>query len=165
MNSDLDTHIARVRVDPCNQEALPPPAVAGVLVVGYRASFHDRPTAGTRITAFPRVAAAALHRPSIPTMALVSVEPATRVVRVCPDGRHETGWSEDLFPEFVGWRIRWSLLPVDADFAGGFVIAEGSWAAGGYQAVLTRSALDDAPGAPTIVAIHNTNPWTGRSRW
>lgn len=99
-------------------------------------------------------------------MALVSVEPDSEVLVVHADGHTDTAWNEEHLPKVDLQGIRWSLLPIDIDpVDGSFVIAEGAWTSGGYQAVLTRSTREAAPGAPVTVDIHNTNPRIGRTRW
>ncbi|MEU1204642.1 hypothetical protein [Nocardia sp. NPDC005825] len=165
MNGDLNSYIARLRVDPRYQEVVPQPPATRALIVGYRACFATAPTPGTPVATFPAISSSAATSFPAPKLALISIERATQVVRVRPDGTRETRWEEDYFPAFGDSGIQWCLLPVDPSPDGQFVIAEGWWAATGYQAVLTRSTIANAPSAPTVVAVHNTNPRTGGKRW
>ncbi|WP_433566879.1 hypothetical protein ACQP1O_17825 [Nocardia sp. CA-151230] len=165
MNPDPNSYIARLRIDPRYQQVAPQPPTARALVVGYRACFATDPKPATPVAAFAAITPPAATTVTAPCMALISVERATQVVRVRPDGSREIGWEDDYFPIVGDPGIRWCLLPVDLSPEGRFVIADGGWAAGGYQAVLTRSTIAHAPTAPTVVAVHNTDPRTGHTRW
>ncbi|MFE3058798.1 hypothetical protein [Nocardia sp. NPDC059239] len=156
----MNSYSARLRVDPRYVEVVSAPPVTGILVVGYRACFATAPKPSTPVAAFPTITQATTTAITAPPMALVSVERATQIIR-----DHETHWEEDYFGGFGDSGIDWCLIPVDPTFDGGFVVAEGWWAAGGYQAVLTRSVIANAPTAPTVVAVHNAHPSTGRKRW
>ncbi|WP_153809877.1 hypothetical protein [Nocardia sp. SYP-A9097] len=119
----------------------------------------------TQIAPFAGITPYAAGDVGTATMALISVERATQVLRVRADGRREIAWEEDYFESFGDSGTQWSLIPVDPSPDGRFIVADGSWATGGYQAVLTRSTIDHAPGAPTVVAVHNSSPYTGCKRW
>ncbi|MRH91560.1 hypothetical protein GFY24_29670 [Nocardia sp. SYP-A9097] len=164
MDGDLNNYTARLRTHH-HRELAPQPPAAVVLVVGYRACFAAAPKPGTPVIAFAAITAATTTAVAAPMMALISVENATQVVRVRSDGSSEIDWEEDPFEIFGHSGIRWCLMPVQSAPGGRFVIAPGSWVAGRYQAVLTRSTLSHAPTAPTVVAVHNADPHTGHTRW
>lgn len=158
MNGDLNSYSARLRVDPRYVEVVSAPPASSVLVVGYRACFATAPKPGTPVAAFPAITSASTTTTvAAPPMALVSIERAAQIIR-----DREIHWEEGHFGVSG---VHWCLIPVDPTVDSRFVIAEGWWAAGGYQAVLTRSVIANAPTAPTVVAVHNAHPSTGRKKW
>ncbi|WP_157978695.1 MULTISPECIES: hypothetical protein [Nocardia] len=153
----IDRYTARLRADPRYAPYLPEIDASGsVLVVGYYAAFAITPRPGTPIAAFDGIPAQ--HAGLV--MALIRVENAGASPRTDPDGIPR--WEVDPFgiglPEFG-----WYLSP--AEHTGSrWVLAAGWWAAGGRQAVLARTLSTVVPGAPTVVAVHDHDPHTGR-RW
>ncbi|MFE3230130.1 hypothetical protein [Nocardia sp. NPDC059228] len=160
MNGELNSYCARLRVGPRYVEVVSAPPASSVLVVGYRACFATAPKPGTPVAAFPAITPATTTTDAAPPMALVSIERATQIIR-----DRESYWEEGYFGIFGDSGVHWCLIPVDPTVDSRFVIAEGWWAAGGYQAVLTRSVIANAPTAPTVVAVHNAHPSTGRKKW
>lgn len=163
MGPDTSGYLARVRLDPEYQPYLPASALPAepVLVVGYRAAFATAPLPGTPLTAFPGTVPAAT-RQRHPVMGLVRVEYATEVVTTSEDGTSHTQWEENLFAGFPSG-ISWYLVPAEpVPATGRWAIASGSWAASGRQAVLPCPVTTGVPGAPTVVAIHDHDPHTGR---
>ncbi|MFE3000047.1 hypothetical protein ACFXG4_34240 [Nocardia sp. NPDC059246] len=164
MNADPSRYLARLRVMPGYETAVPAPPSTEVLVVGYRACFAAAPEPGTPISRFDAVTVGAAAQTATP-MALISVEHATQRLRIRTGGGTEISWEENYFTAFGDSGTRWHLLPVATSSAGGFIVAHGAWSASGYEAVLTRSTLAQAPFAPSVVAVHNADPHTGAQRW
>ncbi|WP_405494693.1 hypothetical protein [Nocardia sp. NBC_00511] len=164
MNTDPSRYLARLRVMPGYEAAVPAPPSTEVMVVGYRACFAAAAAPGTPISRFDALTARAVDRTATP-MALISVEHATQRLRIHTGGGTEISWEEYYFTAFGDSGTRWHLLPVVASSDGGFVVARGAWSASGYEAVLTRSTLTQAPFAPPVVAVHNADPHTGAQRW
>ncbi|MEV4233558.1 hypothetical protein AB0J47_00060 [Nocardia sp. NPDC049737] len=162
MLADLSRYTARIRLDPHYAPYLPDNgSLPSMLLAGYHAAFATGPRPGPPIAAFD-------HPPTYPivegtaALALVRIEYATQITTLTPDGDNEIGWASDPFgiglPEF-GWRL------IPAQHTGGrWLIAHGTWAAGGRQGVLPRSVTTQVPGAPTVVAVHDHDPHTG-NRW
>ncbi|MEV6096169.1 hypothetical protein [Nocardia sp. NPDC051981] len=165
MKTDPTRYLARLRVTPGYEKAVPAPPSVGVLIVGYRACFAAAPAAGTPIASFEATTPVQIDAGAATAMALISVERATQRLRIRTEGGTEISWEENYFSAFGDSGTQWHLLPVDPSSHGGFVIARGAWAAGGYQAVLTRSTLIQAPFAPAVVSVHNVDPHTGERRW
>ncbi|MFE3757898.1 hypothetical protein ACFXO9_26625 [Nocardia tengchongensis] len=163
--TDPTRFVARLRVTPGYEHAVPAPPSAEVLVVGYRACFATAPDAGTAIACFEDTVPVATIVGAGTPMALISVERATQRLRIRSEGGTEVSWEENYFPAFGDSGTQWLLLPVDPSPQGGFVIARGAWSASGYQAVLTCSTLIQAPFAPPVVSVHNADPHTGERRW
>ena len=163
--TDPTRFLARLRVTPGYEHAVPAPPSTAVLVVGYRACFATAPAAGTAITSFGGVIPVPTDTGTATAMVLISVERATQRLRIRTEGGTEISWEENYSPAFGDSGTQWHLLPVEPSPQGGFVIARGAWSASGYQAVLTRSTLIQAPFAPPVVSVHNADPHTGERRW
>ncbi|MFX0575092.1 hypothetical protein [Nocardia nepalensis] len=169
MNTDLHAYTARLRIDPrydyhlraCDQASSV--EFGGILVAGYHAAFGTHPHPATVVGMFPGVDIAAARSEQLPMMALVRVEHATQVITPHDDGTNRIHWEPSIFDQ-LPTGFSWYLAPVDIDVARGAVIADGRWSAGGRQAVLPRSVTVHAPGAPTVVDVHDQDPHTGR-RW
>lgn len=164
VNTDPSRYLARLRVIPGYETAVPAPPSTEVLVVGYRASFAAAPEPSTAIAHFDALTVRAVAQTATP-MVLVSVEHATKRLRIRTGGGTEISWEENYFTAFGDSDTRWHLLPVTTSSDGGFIVAPGAWSASGYEAVLTRSTLAQAPFAPSVVAVHNADPHTGMHRW
>ncbi|MFI6958612.1 hypothetical protein ACIBJI_34740 [Nocardia sp. NPDC050408] len=169
MNTDLHAYTARLRVAPRYDHHLracdPAHSVgfSGVVVAGYHAAFGMHPHSATVVGMFPGVDVAAARGERLPVMALVRVEHATQVITPHGDGTSRTHWENSPFDQ-LPTGFSWYLAPTDIDVAGRCVIADRCWSAGGRQAVLPRSVTMHAPGAPTVVDVHDHDPHTGR-RW
>ncbi|MFB8005229.1 hypothetical protein [Nocardia sp. NPDC056000] len=161
----MNAHAARLRVHPRHRGTAPAPPAAEVVVIGYRARFATAPPAGAVVKSFTDITPTTTATSPVPCMALVSIEPATQVVRLRDDGTSEISWEEHDLGLLGVTGIRWCLMPVELSSTGRFVIADGTWAAGGYEAILARSTIANAPTAPIVVPVHNLNPRTGRHRW
>ncbi|MFE3060864.1 hypothetical protein [Nocardia sp. NPDC059236] len=164
MNPDPSRYLARLRVMPGYETAVPAPPSTEVLVVGYRACFAASPEPGTPISRFDALTVSTLAQTVTP-MALISVEHATQRLHIRTSGGIEISWEENYFTAFGDSGTRWHVLPVVTSPDGGFMVAHGAWSASGYEAVLTRSTLAQAPFAPPVVAVHNADPHTGARRW
>ncbi|MGW5569632.1 hypothetical protein ACWEVD_00405 [Nocardia thailandica] len=136
----------------------PVPAPFEVQIVGWHAAFAAPPAAGIRLAAFanaPGPKAVGVH----PAMALVRIEHAQPAVTDLGGEVILSTWEPDPHRAAAD-AISWRLMPAEAR-RGAWVIAAGSWAYSGQEAVLPASVVAASFNPPLLVSVYGFDPSTG----